>query len=107
MIQDGPQAKAHVKKWIKHQNEYPPFPPDDWSQLQQVEVVLSKFDGFTQFVSWHQSQISLVISVYYDMLDDAASPQRDFLDVSSDIALAVFAGLKKYKEYYEINCYAY
>lgn len=105
MIQDGLQAKAQVKKWIEHQNESPQFTPDDWSQLQQVEMVLSKFDEFTQLVSRHQSQISLVIPVYYevyDMLEDAASAQGDFSDLSSDIALAFSAGLKKYKKYYEL-----
>jgi hypothetical protein len=47
MIQDALQAKARIKKWIEHQNQFPPFTPDDWLQLQQIEMILSKFDEFT------------------------------------------------------------
>jgi hypothetical protein len=104
MIQDAFQAKAQIKKWIEHQNQFPPFSPDDWLQLQQLEMILSKFDEFTQLVSRRQSQISLAIPIYYelhDMLEDASSAQGDFLGLSSDIASAVSAGMKKYK-YYEL-----
>jgi hypothetical protein len=105
MIQDALQAKAQIKKWIEHQNQFLPFTPDDWLQLQQIEMILSKFDEFTHLVSRRQSQISLAIPIYYelhDMLEDAASAQGDFLGLSSDIALAVSAGTKKYKKYYEL-----
>jgi hypothetical protein len=105
MIQDALQSKVQVKKWIEHQNQFPPFSPDDWSQLQQIEMILSKFDEFTQLVSRRQSQISLAIPIYYelhDMLEDAASAQGDFLGLSSDAASAVSAGIKKYKKYYEL-----
>jgi hypothetical protein len=105
MIQDAFQAKVQIRKWIEHQNQFPPFSPDDWLQLQQLEVILSKFNEFTQLVSRRQSQISLAIPIYYelhDMLEDAASAQGEFLGLSSDITSAISAGLKKYKKYYDL-----
>jgi hAT family protein len=105
MVQGALQAKAQIKKWIEHQNQFPPFSADDWSQLQQLEMILSKFDEFTQLVSRRQSQISLAIPIYYelnDMLEDAASAQGDFSGLSSDITAAISAGMKKYKKYYEL-----
>jgi hypothetical protein len=105
MIQDAFQAKVQIKKWTEHQNQFPPFYPDDWLQLQQIEMILSKFDEFTQLVSRRQSQISLAIPIYYelhDMLEDAASAEGDFLGLSPNIVSAVSAGMKKYKKYYEL-----
>ena len=105
MIQDASEARPQIKKWIEHQNQFPPFASEDWSQLQQLELILSKFDEFTQLVSRRQSQISLAIPIYYelhDMLEDAASAQGEFSGISSDIAAAVSTGLKKYKKYYEL-----
>ena len=61
MIQGALQAKAQIKKWMEHQNQFPPFSADDWLHLQQLEMVLSKFDEFTQLVSQRKSQISLRI----------------------------------------------
>lgn len=103
MIKDALEAKVQIKKWIEHQSQFPPFSPDDWSQLQQVEAILSKFDEFTQLVSRRQSQISLAIPIYYelhDMLEDAASGRGDFSGLSDDIASAVSGGINKYKKYY-------
>ncbi|KAI9036752.1 uncharacterized protein KD926_001330 [Aspergillus affinis] len=105
MIQDAFQARPQIKKWIEHQNQFSPFSSEDWSQLQQLELVLSKFDEFTQLVSRRQSQISLAISIYYelhDILEEAASAQGEFAGISSDIAAAVSVGVKKYKKYYEL-----
>lgn len=105
MIQDAFQARPQIKKWIEHQNQFPPFLSEDWSQLQQLELILSKFDEFTQLVSRRQPQISLAIPIYYelhDMLEDAASAQGEFAGISSDIAAAVSVGMKKYKKYYEL-----
>ncbi|KAJ5982209.1 hypothetical protein N7451_012309 [Penicillium sp. IBT 35674x] len=105
MIQDAFHARPQIKKWIEHQNQFPPFLSEDWPQLQQLELILSKFDEFTLLVSRRQSQISLAIPIYYelhDMLEDAASAQGEFSDISSDIAAAVSAGMKKYKKYYEL-----
>ncbi|KAJ5464339.1 uncharacterized protein N7458_000025, partial [Penicillium daleae] len=84
-----------IKKWIEHQNQFPLFSSKDWSQLQQLELILSKFEEFTQLVSRRQSQISLAIPIYYelhDTLEDAASAQT----------AAVSVGMKKYKKYYEL-----
>jgi hAT family C-terminal dimerisation region len=105
MVQGALQAKAQIRMWIEHQNQFPPFSADDWLQLQQLEMILSKFDEFTQLVSRRQSQISLAIPIYYelnDMLEDAASAQGDFSGLSSDITSAISAGMKKYKKYYEL-----
>lgn len=105
MVQGALQAKAQIRMWIEHQNQFPPFTADDWLQLQQLEMILSKFDEFTQLVSRRKSQISLAIPIYYelnDMLEDAASAQGDFSGLSSDITSAISAGMKKYKKYYEL-----
>ena len=105
MVQGALQAKTQIRKWIEHQNQFPPFSADDWLQLQQLEMILSKFDEFTQLVSRRQSQISLAIPIYYelnDMLEDAASAQGDFSGLSSDITSAISAGMKKYNKYYEL-----
>lgn len=105
MVQGALQAKTQIRKWIEHQNQFPPFSANDWLQLQQLEMILSKFDEFTQLVSRRQSQISLAIPIYYelnDMLEDAASAQGDFSGLSSDITSAISAGMKKYKKYYEL-----
>ncbi|KAJ6038619.1 hypothetical protein N7460_007336 [Penicillium canescens] len=105
MVQGALQAKAQIRMWIEHQNQFPPFSADDWLQLQQLEMILSKFDEFTQLVSRRKSQISLAIPIYYelnDMLEDAASAQGDFSGLSSDITSAISAGMKKYKKYYEL-----
>lgn len=101
MVQGALQAKTQIRKWIEHQNQFPPFSADDWLQLQQLEMILSKFDEFTQLVSRRQSHISLAIPIYYelnDMLEDAASAQGDFSGLSSDITSAISAGMKKYQE---------
>ena len=55
MVQGALQAKAQIKKWIDHQNRFPPFSADDWMHLHQLEMVLSKFDEFTQLVSQWKS----------------------------------------------------
>ncbi|CEL08111.1 hypothetical protein ASPCAL11264 [Aspergillus calidoustus] len=105
MIQDAFHARPQIKKWIEHQSQFPPFSSEDWSQLQQLDLILSKFDEFTLLVSRRQSQISLAIPIYYelhDMLEDAASAQGEFSGISSDIAAAISAGMKKYKKYYEL-----
>lgn len=105
MIQDAFQARPQIKKWIELQNQFPPFSSEDWSQLQQLELILSKFDEFTQLVSRRQSQISLAIPIYYelhDMLEDAASRKGEFAGITSDIAAAIYVGMRKYKEYYEL-----
>ncbi|KAL3262695.1 hypothetical protein ABHI18_002508 [Aspergillus niger] len=105
MIQDALQAKVQVRKWIEHQNQFPPFSADDWLQLHQLHMVLSKFDEFTQLASRQQSQISLAIPIYYelhDMLEDAASAQGDFAGLSSDITSAISTGMRKYKKYYDL-----
>jgi hypothetical protein len=81
MIKDALEAKAQIKKWTEDQNQFPPLSPDDWSQLQQVKTILSKFDEFTQLVSRWQFQISLAIPIYYelhDILEDAASGREFF-----------------------------
>lgn len=95
MVQGAIRAKSQIRKWIEHQNQFPPFSADDWLQLQQLEMILSKFDEFTQLVSRRKSQISLAIPIYYelnDMLEDAASAQGDFSGLSSDITSAISAG---------------
>ncbi|KAI9036875.1 putative AC9 transposase [Aspergillus affinis] len=71
----------------------------------KLKMILSKFDKFTQLVSWRQFKISLAISIYYelnDMLEDAASAQGNFLGFSSKITSAISAGMKKYKKYYKL-----
>lgn len=81
MLTDVSQAKTQIKKWIEHQTQFLTFSSQDWSQLQQIQSILSKFDEFTQLVSKHQPQISLAIPIDYelhDMLDDTASTQGEF-----------------------------
>lgn len=105
MLKEALQAKTQIKKWIENQNYLPPFTPEDWSHLQQIENVLSKFDEFTQLVSRRQPQISLAIPIYYelhDLMHDAASAQGDFSGLSSEISSAVSAGMKKYRKYYDL-----
>lgn len=90
-----------IKKWIELQNQFPPFFSEDWSQLQRLELILSKFDEFTQLVSRRKFQISLAIPIYYelhDMLEDAPLAQGAFSGISSDIATAISVGLKNYKK---------
>lgn len=79
-VQGALQAKAQIRKWMEHQDQFPPFPADDWLQLQQLELIHSKFDEFTQLVFRRQPQISLAIPICYelnDMFEDAGSTQRD------------------------------
>jgi hypothetical protein len=105
MLKDALQAKTQIKKWIENQNCLPPFTPEDWSHLQQIENLLSKLDEFTQLVSRRQPQISLAIPLYYelhDMLDDAASAQGEFSGLNPEISSAVSAGMKKYRKYYDL-----
>ncbi|KAJ6001162.1 hypothetical protein N7481_001571 [Penicillium waksmanii] len=100
MIKGALQAKTQIRKWIEHQTQFPSFSADDWLQLQQLEMTLSKFDEFTQLVSRRQTQISLAIHIYSelnDMLEDAASAQGGFSGLSSVITSAVSAGMKEYK----------
>lgn len=103
MLRDGLNAKTQIKKWLEHESQFPRFSPDDWSYLQQLETVLSKFDEYTQLVSKQEPQISLAIPIYYelhDMLEDAASREGEFSAFDPAILSALSAGLEKYQKYY-------
>ncbi|KAJ5142534.1 uncharacterized protein N7515_001321 [Penicillium bovifimosum] len=83
MLRGALQAKEQIQKWIEHQDLFPPFSADDWLQLQQLEMILSKFNGFSKLVSKRQCQTSLAILIYHElneMLEDAAAA-RDYLAI--------------------------
>jgi hypothetical protein len=105
MIHDGLKSRQQVNKFLSLQNELPPFTVEDWSRLEQIHLVLDKFNELTSFVSKRNPQISLAVPIYYELhelLDDASEQNGDFVNLDQDIAAAVKGGMKKYEKYYSI-----
>lgn len=103
MLGDALKARCQVEKFLQLQTEFPHFTPKDWSRLSQIHNVLSKFNELTLFVSKKKPQISLAVSIYYelhDLLAEASERKERFIDLDEDISLAVKEGMKKYRKYY-------
>jgi hypothetical protein len=105
MVDDGLKSRQQVNKFLSLQKELPPFTVEDWSRLEQIHLVLDKFNEFTSFVSKRNPQISLAVPIYYELhelLDDVSERNGDFAKLDQDIAAAVKEGMKKYEKYYSI-----
>lgn len=73
--------------------------------IASVSFNSGKFNEFTLLISERQPQLNLAIPIYYelhDILEDAASFEGEFSDLSPDISKAVTAGIQKYRKYYDI-----
>lgn len=105
MLRDALNAKQQIKKWIEHQTYFPPFTAEDWDRLQQIEVVLARFEEFTLAVSKRQPQITLAIPIYYelhDLLHDAESRGGEFSNLHPEVSTAAATGLRKFQKYYDL-----
>ncbi|KAK9366127.1 ribonuclease H-like domain-containing protein [Lipomyces kononenkoae] len=103
MLNDGLQAKSQINKFLELQTDIPPFSSDDWLWLEQVQMVLAKFDEFTLLISAKKPQISLSLAIYYelhDLLYDASERKGEFSNLGYDIVSAVNQGMAKYRKYY-------
>jgi hypothetical protein len=103
MLNDGLQAKRQINKFLELQTDIPPFSSDDWLWLEQVQMILAKFDEFTLLISAKKPQISLSLAIYYelhDLLYDASERKGDFSNLGYDIVSAVNQGMAKYRKYY-------
>ena len=113
MLKDGIAASKQIERYIQLEpTRLPAFTSQDWTQLHQIVGVLSKFDKFTLSVSKSKPQLSLSVALYYEMDDyfqDATNRRNQFAEIDESIAIAVYAGLAKYKKYYafvdEIDIY--
>ena len=47
MIEDGLAAKEQIANFVQFQTEFSSFTQEDWSRLEQINRVLSKFNIFT------------------------------------------------------------
>jgi hypothetical protein len=63
MIDDGLKSRQQVNKFLCFQKELPPFTVEDWSRLEQIHLVLDKFNEFTLFVSKRNPPISLAVQL--------------------------------------------
>jgi len=98
MIEDGLTAKEQITKFLQFQTEFPPFTREDWSRLEQISRVLSKFNTFTLEISRRTPQISIILPMYYelhDLLHDVSDQCGGFSDLDLDIVEAVKVGMKK------------
>ncbi|KAK9319345.1 hypothetical protein V1517DRAFT_235359, partial [Lipomyces orientalis] len=99
----GLQAKSQINKFLELQTDIPMFSSDDWLWLEQVQMILAKFDEFTLLISAKKPQMSLSLVIYYelhDMLYDASERKGEFSNLGYDIACAVNQGMAKYRKYY-------
>lgn len=103
MIKDGLSAKRQVNEFLNLQREFPGFTRGDWLRLEQLEMVLSKFDDFTSEISRNAPQISMALPMYYELhelLHDASDQCGQFSELDRDIVAAIKKGLQKYEKYY-------
>ncbi|OQD76240.1 hypothetical protein PENANT_c134G04431 [Penicillium antarcticum] len=90
---------------IVYEEELPRFTLQGWSRLEQIHTVLHKFNELTLFISKRNPQITLTVSIYYELhelLDDVREGNGDFAKLDRDIIAAVKEGMKKYEKYYSI-----
>jgi hypothetical protein len=69
MLDDGLKAKAQINRFVSFHAELQSFTDNDWSRLSQIHRILAKCNELTLFVSERRQQISLTVSLYYDLHD--------------------------------------
>jgi CMP-2-keto-3-deoxyoctulosonic acid synthetase len=51
MVDDGLKSRQQINKFLSRQEDLPPSTLEDWSRLEQIRVVLNKFNELALFVS--------------------------------------------------------
>ncbi len=102
MINQALQAKHQISAFNDIDNTIPRFSTRDWTRLGHISRVLEKFDLFTRTLSQREPQISLSLTIYYeisDTLQEIADKESTYSDLDDDFASAARGAMKKYNRY--------